>query len=270
MNVADEHSRWAEDLPAYAIGALDARETVAFAAHVADCDRCRAELHRLAPAVELLPASVEQLAPPPELRGRIMAAIGEADAAPEGAAAGAPSRRGGSAGAQSGGARSRRGGPTAPGARPRGLRGLRERLRGWHVPVLPAALGAAALAAAFAIGFAVRGDDGVTSPQRTTVPVAATRPAVAPVRAQLVSDGGAWRLDVARMPPLPAGRVYQAWVMRDGRDVEPSTVFVLDRDGGTTVAIPQSLNPGDQVLVTREPRGGSPAPTAQPLLQAQV
>lgn len=234
MNVADEHSRWSEDLPAYAIGALDARETVAFAAHVAGCERCRAELHRLAPAIELLPASVEQLAPPPQLRGRIMAAIGEA---PEAAAKPRP---------------------------------LRERLRGWRVPLPAAALGAAALAAAFAIGFALRGDDAATTPQPTTVPVAATRPAVAPVRAQLVSDGGAWRLDVARMPALPAGRVYQAWVMRDGRDVEPSTVFVLDRAGGTTVAIPQSLNPGDQVLVTREPRGGSGAPTSAPLLQAEV
>ncbi len=78
MNVADSHSRWDEDLGAFAVGALDSEETVAFADHLAGCDRCRGELHRLMPAVELLPASVEQLSPPPALRGRIMAAI-EAD-----------------------------------------------------------------------------------------------------------------------------------------------------------------------------------------------
>lgn len=240
MNVADEHSRWDEDLAAYAVGALDAHETVSFAAHLADCDRCSAELHRLMPAVELLPVAVEQLAPPPALRGRIMDAIGQ-ETAPATA-----------------------GHRSAP--RPRRAR-WRERLHGWNI-ALPAALTAAALAAAFAIGFVVRGGD-TTAPQRTTVPVAATS-AGTPVSAQLVSDGGAWHLDVTRMPRLPAGRVYQAWVMRSGRGVEPSTVFVLSRDGSTTVAIPQSLKNGDKVLVTREPRGGSSAPTTQPLLQAQV
>ncbi len=142
------------------------------------------------------------------------------------------------------------------------------------MPVLPATLTAAALAAAFAIGFAVRGDDGGSTPAttpRTTVPALATAAAGrAPVRAQLVSDGGAWHLDVAALPRAGSGRVYQAWVMRRGRGVEPSTVFVLARDGSSTVAIPQSLGAGDQVLVTEEPAGGSPAPTTRPLLSATV
>ncbi len=90
MNVADEHSRWDEDLAAYAVGALDSAETVAFADHLAHCDRCRGELHRLMPAVELLPASVEQLAPPPALRGRIMAAV---EAEQQASAAGSVERR---------------------------------------------------------------------------------------------------------------------------------------------------------------------------------
>ncbi len=140
------------------------------------------------------------------------------------------------------------------------------------MPALPAALTAAALAAAFAIGFAVSGDDGSGgAAPRTTVPAVATADAgSAPVRAQLVSDGGAWRLDVTRLPRTGDGRVYQAWVMRRGRGVEPSTVFVLARDGSSTVAIPQSLDAGDQVLVTEEPAGGSPAPTTRPLLSATV
>ncbi|ADB49948.1 anti-sigma factor [Conexibacter woesei] len=255
MKPADGHSRWEEDLAAYAIGALDPRDTVAFAAHLAECDRCRGELHRLAPAVELLPASVEQVDPPPALRGRIMAAIAaEPHAARSVDAASPPPHR----------RRTDRQPPPPP------RRSWRERIRGWHVPALPAAATAAALAAAFAIGFAVRGGgDGGSQPQRTTVPVASLAPG-ADVRAQLVSSGGSWQLDVGRMPALPPGRVYQAWVMRRGRDVEPSTVFVLARNGSGTVAIPQSLGAGDQVLVTREPRGGSDRPTSAPLLQASV
>jgi anti-sigma-K factor RskA len=247
MNVADDHSRWNDDLAAYAIGALGPEETVSFAAHLAGCDRCRGELHRLAPAVELLPASVEQLRPPPALRGRIMAAIAEQEPADATVSAGGTVPK-----------------PAKP-SRP----SLRERIRGWHVPALPAALTAAAVAAAFAVGFLVRGTGEDTGPQRTTVPVVAAAGG-GDVRGQLISDAGAWHLDVSHLPQPGAGRVYQAWVMRRGRDVEPSTVFVLARDGSSTVAIPQSLSSGDQVLVTQEPAGGSPAPTSRPLLSASV
>ncbi|MDO8209502.1 anti-sigma factor domain-containing protein [Conexibacter sp. CPCC 206217] len=252
MNVADDHSRWDEDLAAYAIGALDSDDTVAFARHLAGCDRCRGELHRLAPVVELLPASVEQLEPPPALRGRIMAAIAQE---PAGAAAGVASTHAPE---------------PAPAPAPHRRRStLRERIRGWHVPALPAVLTGAAVAAAFAVGFLVRGGDSTTSPQRTTVPVVAAVGG-GDVRGQLISEGGAWHLDVSRLPQPRAGNVYQAWVMRRGRDVEPSTVFVLARDGSSTVAIPQSLSNGDQVLVTQEPSGGSAAPTSRPLLSASV
>ncbi|HST40098.1 MAG TPA: anti-sigma factor [Conexibacter sp.] len=261
MNIADDHSRWAEDLAAYAVGALDTDETVAFAAHLATCDRCRGELHRLAPAVELLPASVEQLSPPPALRGRIMAAIEQEQSAASGVPEQAPAP-----------SRTRRGSHAGAGAQ---RTSLRERLRGWHVPALPAALATAGVAAAFAIGLVVGnggdGDGAPTTPNRTTVPVVATADAGrAVVSGQLISDGGAWHLDVRQLPQPARGRVYQAWVMRDGRDVEPSTVFVLARDGSSTVAIPQSLGAGDQVLVTEEPAGGSSAPTARPLLSASV
>lgn len=247
MNVADDHSRWDEDLAPYAIGALDADDMVAFAAHLAGCDRCRGELHRLAPAVELLPASVEQIQPPPALRGRILAAIAEQE--PAGAAV-SPA--------------------AAPPRPPRSRTSLRERISRWHVPALPAVLTGAAVAAAFAVGFLVRGGDETTTPQRTTVPVVASTSGANDVRGQLISDGGAWHLDVASLPQPSGGRVYQAWVMRRDRAVEPSTVFVLKADGSSTVAIPQSLGAGDQVLVTQEPAGGSPAPTSRPLLSATV
>lgn len=259
MRSADDHSRWDEDLAAYAIGALDERGTAAFASHLAGCDRCRGELHRLAQAVELLPASVDQLEPPPALRRRIMAAIGE-----EPGAAGAETAGAETAGADTAGA-------DAPGAAaaPAPRRSWRARLRARHLPALPAAATVAALAASFAIGFLLRGGGETLHSPRTTVTAAATAPGT-DVRAQLVSDGGRWRLDVAHLPPLPPGRVYQAWVMRGGRTVEPSTVFVLPRDGSTEVAIPQSLDSGDQVLVTREPPGGSARPSSRPLLSAQV
>ena len=56
-----------DDLAAYALGALEAREERSIGKHVAGCERCAAEMReRLAPAVGVLAESVEQMEPPPE------------------------------------------------------------------------------------------------------------------------------------------------------------------------------------------------------------
>jgi anti-sigma factor RsiW len=70
-----DHRRWEEELAAYALGALEAEETEAVEAHLADCDRCRADLRWLEPAVEVIPESVPQLSPPPSLRADLMAVV---------------------------------------------------------------------------------------------------------------------------------------------------------------------------------------------------
>lgn len=79
---ATEHMPWEDERAAYLLDALDERERVEFEAHLARCDRCRAELRWLQPAVDVLPASVEQMPPPAELRDRILGAI-ETDRGPE-------------------------------------------------------------------------------------------------------------------------------------------------------------------------------------------
>jgi anti-sigma factor RsiW len=64
-----------DDLAAYALGALDRAEAVEVERHLDDCERCRDELHWLAPAVDLLPSSVPQLEPPPRLRRGLMRTV---------------------------------------------------------------------------------------------------------------------------------------------------------------------------------------------------
>jgi hypothetical protein len=71
------------------------------------------------------------------------------------------------------------------------------------------------------------------------------------------------------LPELAVGEAYQAWV-GTGEAVEPSTVFVLDRAGEATVAIPGGLNDADEVIVTQEPAGGSLAPSGAELLRAAL
>lgn len=70
---ANDHSRWSEELAAYVLGALEPAEVTAFERHLEGCERCRAELRWLAPAVQSLPEAVERREPPPRLRASLMA-----------------------------------------------------------------------------------------------------------------------------------------------------------------------------------------------------
>ena len=74
---------------------------------------------------------------------------------------------------------------------------------------------------------------------------------------------------MSKLPELPANRVYQVWIERDGA-LEPSTVFVLNDRGSGIAAVPESLQGADRVLLTAEPRGGSEQPTSNPLLAATL
>jgi len=58
----------------YALDVLDASERARFEAHLADCDRCSTDLESLRSTASSLAFSGDATAPPPELRGRILAA----------------------------------------------------------------------------------------------------------------------------------------------------------------------------------------------------
>jgi anti-sigma-K factor RskA len=64
----------------------------------------------------------------------------------------------------------------------------------------------------------------------------------------------------------PAGKTYQAWVIRPSvKAPAPAGIFT----GGTgIVTLTKRVPPGGVVAITVEPRGGSPAPTQQPKLVA--
>jgi Anti-sigma-K factor rskA, C-terminal/Putative zinc-finger len=226
-----DHATYMDEVGAYLLGALSDAERSAFERHLETCAECRHELHRLRPAAELLPRSVEQVEPPPSLKRSLMEVV-EREAAPQ---------------------RSRR---------PLGER-LLDRLR----PVRPVAA-AGALAVAALIGFGVAqvggGDEGRTvqaSVDQSVLPKASGRLDVA-------GDGQAI-LEVRGMPSPGAGRVYQAWVQRDGM-VDPQPTFEVGADGTGAVAVPDDVSDAQAVLLTREPRGGSTAPSEKPILTVKL
>jgi hypothetical protein len=81
------------------------------------------------------------------------------------------------------------------------------------------------------------------------------------------SDGAI--LEVHGMRSLKRGRVYQAWVERDGK-VEPEPTFEVGADGDGAVAVPEDLSGAQAVHLTREPHGGSTAPSESPVLTVRL
>jgi len=228
-----DHTRYRDDIGAYLLGALNDLERQAFEQHLNGCSECRDEVERLRPAAEALPGSVQQLAPPPGLKTRLMAEV-------EGnGAAAAPA------------ARDRAGRGRAPGW-----------LSGLRVPRL--AFVAAALLLGLVIGFGIAqlgGDDSRTVP----VTVARAMPNAGGTL-DIASDGATLRLH--DMPELRASRVYQVWIQHGDRLV-PARTFEVGSNGRGNVDLPR-VGDAQGVYVTREARGGAQVPSENPIVSVPL
>jgi len=85
----------------------------------------------------------------------------------------------------------------------------------------------------------------------------------------VVAHGGVLRLD-ATLPSLPAGKVYQAWIIHPKSSPIPEPTFTVSQAGQGSVSMQATPAPGDVVAVTVEPSGGSQAPTTKPVLVATL
>lgn len=84
-------------------------------------------------------------------------------------------------------------------------------------------------------------------------------------------DDGRGTLKVEGMAQPPEGRIYQVWTQRGGEDPKPTdALFTVDDDGSASVDVPGDTGEVDQVLVTDEPPGGSPAPTTAPYIAVKL
>lgn len=243
----NDHDRWGEDLAAHLLGALEPERAAALRRHAEGCERCQAEMRWLTPAVQALPESVERVEPPPGLRQRLMAEV----QAEVGERAPATGRGHGSE------------------------RGLRERASAWlrglgsgPMGLRPvAAVAVAALVVVAVAGYAIGGGIGGGSGDSGASTIVAGR---APgVRATMVDEGSSGTLRLANVDQLPNDRVLEAWVQREG-EVEPvPALFVPDHEGRASTQLPD-MEGVEVVMVTAEPKGGSEAPTSEPLITIAV
>jgi anti-sigma factor RsiW len=241
---ARDHTRYAEDCGAYLLGALGDLERQAFEAHLAICAECRQEVDKLRPAADALPRSVTPLAPPPALKRSLMEVV-EHEAAERSPA--------------------------------RVRRPLRKRLADL-VPSFGGARPAVAwVSAAFLLAIGIAGGVGIgqlASRDETdkTLSASVDRSRVPSASASLLVPGGGGDGAILRVHGLPrvgASRVYQVWVQR-GDEIVPGPTFLPDSKGGGAAAVPESLKDADAVMVTRERRGGAPAPSEMPILRVDI
>jgi hypothetical protein len=226
-----DHTRYSEDVGAYLLGAMSDQERRAFERHLAGCAECQEEVERLRPAADALPATVEQLEPPPGLKARLMAEV-EADAR----------------GAEPAG-QAREGGP-----------------RRWLDALTPRRLSfvAAALLVGLVVGFGVAqlgGDD-----TRTVDATVAQALPGAGGSLRIAGDEATLRLH--DMPDPGGGRVYQAWVQH-GKQLVPAMTFEVDPQGAGEVELPD-VSDADGVYVTREASGGAQVPSEQPIVSVPL
>ena len=83
----------------------------------------------------------------------------------------------------------------------------------------------------------------------------------------VVGQNGSAALVMYRLDAAPAGKTYEAWIIKGKQAPAPAGVF---RGGGTTfVPIDGKVKSGSVVAVTVEPAGGSKAPTTKPFAVSQ-
>jgi anti-sigma-K factor RskA len=81
----------------------------------------------------------------------------------------------------------------------------------------------------------------------------------------VVTRGTHVYLALGSLPPLPPGKVYQAWTLaRGAKTVAPSVTFTPSQNGLTLVPIPDNAGNLAAVALSVEPQGGSRQPTTKP------
>jgi anti-sigma-K factor RskA len=220
-----------ELIAGHALRALSSEDEERVVVHLAECERCRRRLRETEAVAASLAYGVPQVAPPPELRSRVLAIAEPVVAAPA----------------------------AEPAARPAPARARRQWWPRFAAVAVPAM--ALALVGMLAWNVSLRNDVNANRDNLATGAAVAV-PGVGNVVAQ--TDGNATLF--AHLRPAPAGKTYEAWIIR-GSVALPAGVF----EGGGTVELPltQSAKPGDKIAVTIEPAGGSKKPTTTPIATSQ-
>jgi anti-sigma-K factor RskA len=267
-----------DDAPAaFALDALDPAERQAFVEHLSTCVRCQRDVIEFRRVAAALGASADPMSPPESLKARTMARVlARPERRPEAGVSGrAPSldawrwRTSWLAAAAL---------ALAVGVSVyAGL--LRSQVRLLHQMVADASARADALRDEVR---ALRRDSSrllntvnvLSAPDVRRVNLTGLGPAPSATGRAYMSQAHGLVIAAAALPALPAGRVYQLWVIPPG-GAAPISAGLLSVDAAGAASFAAPLPPGATrimtVAVTNEPGpAGSPGPTSAPLLAGSV
>ena len=241
---------------AYALNALGQEEAAEFRRHLDGCQACREEVRELQTAVARMGAA-EAVAPPPDLKARILAAADRTRQEPPPGAAPITDNE-----------------PTpitrradvSPSSTVADATGGRSRWVTW----LAAAAATLLVAGGGAIGVRAMLDDQPPLSQAAARVFEAQDAHTATVETetggQLTVAVSASRkemaVDTRELPPLDENSVYQLWSVRGDEMV--SAAILSDPEIGAAMGMPDEET---QVALTVEPAGGSEQPTTAPIVQ---
>ena len=227
---------------AYALDALDESERALFEAHLAGCPDCAAEVRSLrAAAAELSHATAA--APPPQLRGDVLAGIATVRPLP-----------------------------------PRVDRAIRLRAHRPSQRLWQAVAAACALIAVVAAGWGYQQhrDARERDPRATAISAILDSPDATAVtgdiggagRAALLYSKSERRLVlIGHDIPAPAEhKTYQLWMIGPQGNAASAGLFAPDNDGNVLVRVTGDLADTAQIGISVEPAGGSPRPTPGAIL----
>jgi anti-sigma-K factor RskA len=229
----------------YALDAIDGAERDRFEHHLRRCRPCGNEVRGLAETATAL-AMAAAISPPPQLKQRVLTAAGTTRQLPPATDHPHP--------------------PAARIARPA------------RIPRLATAVAAASLAVAVALGavsLSTRHQLDSVREQNQAITAVLAAPD-AQITTGATTDGGTATVVISRaeqkivfttagLPPLPATKVYELWLMGPPR-IRPAGLLPSPHAGKTPPLLASGLAAGDKVGVTVEPAGGTSKPTTTPIL----
>jgi anti-sigma factor RsiW len=230
-----------EDLPAYALGALDKDEREVIASHVETCETCARDLSQLEEALfEAAAIGAVNIDPPTGLRTRIVL---------------------------------RHRGARVPSATSWGDRIL-DFLSAPVPASVPLALALLLVLALGAVGVSRQQADtyaraiaGVVDGRVVALAPTGANP---DARAALVIPNQGSAYLIARLPAPPAGKAWEAWVLKAGPSGPVAVPAGTAARGDVfTMSLTAPLGAGDGVAVTLEPASGSAQPTTEPVLAVE-
>ena len=272
---------------AYALNALEGEEKARFEAYLLTSEEARAEVASLSDTAVLIGLASDSVAPPADLKARLMAQIAVTPqlaplpaarptltAVPAGSTETPTSQ---SMAQQDGAAEAIR--TASLGTPSRTATKAASRWAGTHWYTRPASiLVAAAAAVALFVGGNILGLSAANESQQQASAISAIVSASDSQQAKADVAGGGkatfvWSVGlrqsavvIDKLPKLAGGKTYELWYIDKGSKATPAGTFDAASSGTTVSVLSGAMSEGDTLGITVEPSGGSKTPTTAPIV----